>query len=235
MKAKVLSAITRASTFTGILATTTIANAATLTYTAAYEKTPTDITNAAISIQKFDTSLGKLNSVTLEFTGSMIGDARFENEDTQPQQITVNLSGLLTLAMPNNQTLFELSPEQVTEYNVAKFDGNTDFGGTSGQKIEGIQEQKIDSTTLTDTNSLAAFVGNGTVDFSFSAKAKSSVTGSGNIVSGIRTYAKSNVKVIYDYTIETPRKIPESSTLLGLGLIAGVGLLSQTKKALNKL
>lgn len=233
MKTTVLTAITTASTFTSILVTTAIANAATLTYTAAYQPTRTNITNAILSIEKFNSSLGALNSVKLEFTGSMIGDTRFENEDASPQIITVDLSGLLTLAAPNNNTLFELTPQKTTEYNVTEFDGELDFGGTSGRIIDGLQTQETASKTLTDSTSLAAFVGTDTLDFLFSAQAKSKVEGSGNIFSGIRTSAGSSITVIYDYT-EAPTKVPESSMVLGLGLIAGIALLSQTKNVFNR-
>lgn len=247
MKVTILSAISTASTITGILATTAISNAATLAYTAAYQPTPgdiqfgaptgyglTDINNSILSIQKFDSSLGTLNSVILEFTGSMIGDAEFESRDARPQTITVDLSGLLTLAGPDNSTLFELNPQTINPYNVSAYDGKTDFDGTSGKTIKGIPAEKTASSTLTTLSSLAPFIGTGTVDFSFSAQAKSAVKGSGNLVSGISTYAKGGVKVTYDYTAEAPRKIPESSMVLGLGLIAAIGILSQTNNVFNR-
>ena len=233
MNAKLLTTITTASTITGILATTAIANAATLIYSAASQPARTNITNTILSIQKFDSSLGELNSITVEFTGSLIGNAAFENEDATPQTITVDLSGLLQLSGPNNDPLINLAPQRVTPYNVPESDDISDFGGTSGRIIEGLTAQQSDSRTLTNSSSLAPFIGTGTVDFSFSALAKSKVEGSGNISSRIRTFAAANVTLRYDYT-EPPRKIPESSMILGLGLIAGIGLLSQTSNVFNR-
>lgn len=234
MKATILSAITTASTFTGILFTTAIANAATLDYSAAYEPTRTNITNAILSLQKFDSSLGELNSITVEFTGNLIGNGGFENEDATEQTITVDLSGLLRLTGPNNNPLINLTPQGSKKYDVSEYDEVWDFGGTSGRKIDGLQATQSDSETLTDQSSFTPFIGTGTVDFSFSALASSTLKGSGNISSRISTFAGANVKVIYDYTVDTPRKIPESSMVLGLGLIAGFGLLSQTKNVFNR-
>lgn len=251
MKAKFLNSVTRtsittASTFTSILLGTAIANAATISYTAAYQPTPvdiefgaptgygfTDIVNSILSIQKFDSSLGTLNSVLVEFTGSMRGDAEFESRDARPQTITVDLSGLLTLVGPDNNPVFNLNPQEIRQENVSRYDGVTDFGGTSGRTISGISAEASTSETITDFSALAPFIGSGTVDFSFSARAQSAIRGSGNIISGISTFAKADIKVIYDYT-EVPKKVPESSMVLGLGLIAGFGLLSQRKNVFNR-
>ncbi|OKH34074.1 hypothetical protein NIES2119_21470 [[Phormidium ambiguum] IAM M-71] len=251
MKAKFLNTVTKASittasTFTSILLGTAIANAATITYTAAYQQTPediefgaptgygfTDIVDSILSIQQFDSSLGTLNSVFIEFTGNMRGDAEFESRDARPQTITVDLSGLLTLVGPNNNPVFELKPQEIRQYDVTRFDGTVDFGGTSGRTITGISAEASTSETIADLSALTPFIGNGTVDFSFSANAESSVRGSGNILSGISTFAKADIKVIYDYT-EVPKKVPESSMVLGLGLIAGFGLLSQRKNVFNR-
>ncbi len=45
----------------------------------------------------------------------------------------------------------------------------------------------------------------------------------------IDTYAKAGIKVTYDY--DDVKSVPEPSTTLGFGLIAGLGLLSQRKKS----
>lgn len=251
MKAKFLNNVTRASittasTFTSILLGTAIANAAKLEYTAVYQPTSddiefgaptgygfTDIENSILSIQKFDSSLGTLNSVFIKFTGNMRGDAKFESTDRRSQTITVDLSGLLTLVGPNNNPVFELKPQEIRPYNVTRFDGKEDYDGTSGRTISGISAEASTSETIKDLSALAPFIGTGTVDFSFSANAESSVRGSGNIGSVINTFAKADIKVIYDYT-EVPKKVPESSMVLGLGLIAGFGLLYQRKSVFNK-
>lgn len=86
---------------------------------------------------------------------------------------------------------------------------------------EATETEQRKSVTLADSSSVAASLGTGTVNFSFSDTARSSATGSGNSA------------VIYDSTAQTPRRIPEPSMVLGLGLIAGFGLLFQTKNAFN--
>lgn len=246
MKAKLLTAITATTALTATLSIANVANAASLSYTASYQQTEedkeyvpyegyglTDIKNALLSIQKFDSSLGTLDSVMIDFTGSMIGDAQFESRDSRPQTVTVDLSGLVTLTGPNDTTLFDLNPTNQTQYNVSRYDGRTDFAGTSGRTIEGLKAEETGSKTLTDASSLSSFVGSGSVNFSFSSTATSVVKGSGNIVSGVNTYSKAGIKVTYNYS-EAPRKIPEPSVTLGLGLLAGFGLLSQKKRVFKK-
>ncbi|WP_413200444.1 choice-of-anchor E domain-containing protein, partial [Nostoc piscinale] len=70
-------------------------------------------------------------------------------------------------------------------------------------------------------------LGKGTADFTFKAFANSNVTGSGNFDSQINTYAAANLAVTYDYD---PKAVPEPSAAIGLGLVAGIGLMSQRRK-----
>lgn len=88
-------------------------------------------------------------------------------------------------------------------------------------RTEGTATEQIKSVALGNSSSVAASLGTGTVNYSFSDTARSSATGSGNSA------------VIYDYTAQTPRRIPEPSMVLGLGLIAGFGLLFQKKNVFN--
>ncbi|MFB2892048.1 hypothetical protein ACE1CI_03775 [Aerosakkonemataceae cyanobacterium BLCC-F50] len=108
--------------------------------------------------------------------------------------------------------------------NAASFIDNAAYQPTlTNITTEGTATEQIKSVALANSSSVAASLRTGTVNYSFSDTARSSATGSG--------YSA----VIYDSTAQTPRRIPESSMVLGLGLIAVFGLLSPTKSAFNKL
>lgn len=231
MRKRFLSVLTAASALASIVGITEAAHAATLTYTTAYDGDYTDIINEPLSIQKFDSSLGTLDSVTIDFTGDIQGDAGFENRSPQASTVTVDLSGDVKLELADGTSIAEFSPQQDYSYDVAKYDGTTDFGGTSGKTVEGLTASQSATKTYTNNTLLQSFTGSGDLDLLFSATAKSTVSGSGNIASYVTTYAKSNVQVRYDYQ---PRKVPEPSAILGIGVVGGVSLLVQRNRSLSK-
>ncbi|MDZ8184308.1 MAG: choice-of-anchor E domain-containing protein [Nostoc sp. ChiSLP02] len=227
MTTKLLNALGAATTLAGIVATSGVANAASLSYTSSTNYEFTDIIDAPLSIQKFNSSLGTLKGVTIEFTGDILGNAGFENRSPSASQATVTLGSQLSLEL-NNQSLLTLNPKYTSQYQVAKYDGITDYAGTSGKTLSNLTATQFGTQSFTDTQFLQSFIGNGNVDFLFSAIANSLVSGSGNIRSYIDTYAKAGVKVTYNY--EELKSVPEASTTLGIGLVAGLCLLSQRKK-----
>lgn len=206
------------------------ADALTLTRTASFAPSTTDIEEEPLSIEKFNSALGILRSVTVDFMGSMLGDAGFENRSSRVSTVIVNLGGELTLDMPTGTSLFSLNPQQSYSYNVARYDGSTDYIGASGRTLQGLTASISDSRTFTDSSTLSVFTGLGSLNFLFSALATSTVAGSGNISSYINTYASAGIRVIYDYDLR-PVDIPEGSTTLSLGMLLGLGALSQIRKS----
>ncbi|WP_016951112.1 PEP-CTERM sorting domain-containing protein [Anabaena sp. PCC 7108] len=231
MNSKFISTLAAATTLAGIVATAGTANAASLSYTASSgDYSPTDFSET-LSIQKFDSSLGTLTSVFLEITGSIKANAGLESLSASSSTITANVGADMYLTQDNNQ-LFFIKPTNSESYQATAFDGQIDFSGTSGKTINDIMDSEYKNTTLTsDLYDLAAYIGSGNIDFLFSATAKSSVSGSGNIVSQINTNAKGTLKVTYNYDSPYSTQVPEPSTLLGFGLVAGFGMLSQRKKS----
>lgn len=225
MTTKLFKTLGAATTLAGIVATSGVANAASLSYTSSSNYEFTDIIDAPLSVQKFDSSLGTLQGVTIEFTGDVLGNAGFENRSPTASQVTVNLASQFSLQL-NNQSLLALNPQYTSSYQVAKYDNIIDYGGTSGKTLSNLTATQSGTQSFTDSQFLQSFIGNGNVDFLFSAIANSLVTGSGNMRSYIDTYAKAGIKVTYDY-----KSVPEASTTLGIGLVAGLCLLSQRKKS----
>ncbi|WP_414575634.1 choice-of-anchor E domain-containing protein [Anabaena sp. CCY 9402-a] len=227
MTTTLFKALGAATTLAGIIASAGSANAASLTKTASTSFALTDIINQSIGVEQFNSSFGTLQSVTIDFTADIKGDAGFENRSPNPAQITVTLGSNINLSL-NNQSLFTLNPQNVSSYQTAAYDGINNFGGTSGQIVPGLMASQSGTFASTDSQFLQSFVGSGNMNFMFSALANSAVTGSGNISSFVDTLAKANIQVTYEY--DPAQSVPEASAVLGLGLIAGIGLLSQHKK-----
>lgn len=227
MTTKLFKILGTATTLVGIIATAGTANAASLTKTVSTSFAPTNI-NQSIGIEQFNSSLGTLQSVTINFTGDIKGDAGFENISPNPDKITVTLGGNLSLSL-NNQSLLTLNPQNVSNYETGAYDGTINFGGTSGQTILALMASQSGTFTSTDSQFLQSFIGNSNVNFAFSALGNSVVAGSGNISSFVATLAKTNIQVTYEY--DPAQTIPEGSTLLGLGLIFGIGLSVRTSRS----
>ncbi|MEH1966826.1 PEP-CTERM sorting domain-containing protein [Nostoc sp.] len=228
MTTKLFNTLAAATTLAGIVATSGVANAASLSYTSSSNYDFTDIIDAPLSVQQFNSSLGTLQGVTIEFTGDVLGNAGFENRSPTSSQVTLNLTSDFSLQL-NNQSLLGFNPQYAYSYQVAKYDNITDYSGTSGKTVSNLTATQSATQSFTNPQFLQSFIGNGNIDFLFSALANSVVTGSGNIRSYVDTYAKASIKVTYDY--DDVKSVPEPSATLGVGLIAGLCLLSQRKKS----
>ena len=232
MDSKFLAGLTATVAFTGLMAHAGAANALVKTYTTTFDLAPTDIENELLSVQKFDGSLGILESVTIGFEAEIVGNALVESLDAQAQDLTFNLLGDLTLVEATDSLdnpLFAASVEASDSFSATAFDGAIDFGGTSGQGFNGLTDGFSGQEIYSDQAILDFFTGPGNVDFLFSADTTSNVTGAANIASIISTQAGASVTVSYKYAEVVTKDVPEPSALLGLGLVTGVGLLA-TKK-----
>ncbi|NEQ76081.1 MAG: choice-of-anchor E domain-containing protein [Okeania sp. SIO2C9] len=208
-----------------------IANALVKTYTDVFELAPTDITEVILSVQKFDSSLGELQNVTIGFDGQIVGDALVESLDAEAQTLTFNLSGGLELlestdTLPNPLFLEE-TVNASDSFDATAHDRNIDFAGTSGQVFSGLTGTFTGENIYDDQIALNFFTGPGNVEFLFSASTDATVTGAANIASIISTQAGASVTVTYEF--EAAEDIPEPSAILGLGLFAGAGFLSKMK------
>jgi hypothetical protein len=258
MKASLLTGLTAATALTGILATSDIANAAIFTtplQTANYQQTPfdlntvpepflsqgygrTDIIDAPLTLQQFNPTLGTFKKVTIGFSGDVVGDGKVENKNQLSKTIAVDLKGDLKLNLDGTSLFDESSVASTTVPNLAPFDGTVDFTGASAGTVSGLQALvPLQQMTYQNPGDLLQFIGTGNLDFLFSASGISTVKGSSNIASEINTFAKAFVTVQYEYEVpdQPPTKVPEPAVTLGLGLVAGLGLLSQKKKILNKI
>ena len=211
--------------FAAILAPLNAAQASTLTYESTVDLEKTNF-ETQISLPKFDSSLGNLESVLFELSANVQGSVELENRDAQAALVTGNLAAEIGLKKPDNSLLLVALPTASVEQKLNKYDGTLDFDGTSGVKLTDISNTKEESTLLTIPNDFTPFVGDGSFNLLVEAIGNSTATGAGNLLAGFETYAGATVAVSYTYAKKdepTPRKkVPESgvSATILIGLAA---------------
>lgn len=198
--------------FAAILAPINAAQATTLTYESTVDLEKTNF-EKQISLPKFDSSLGDLESVLFELSGNVQGSVELENRDAQAALVTGNLAAEIGLKRPDDSLLLVALPTASVEQKLNKYDGKLDFDGTSGVTLTDISNTKKESKSLTIPDNFTPFIGDGSFNLLVEAIGNSTATGAGNLLAGFETYAGATVAVSYTYAKkEEPkrRKVPES-------------------------
>lgn len=165
--------------------------------------TPTATNWGPITLQvpQFDSSLGTLTNVTIEYELLVEGEIGVENVDPVGRNATATLAADSTLDL-SGLTLGDLMLSFTNSIDIAldPFDGVSDFDGPSGENLVDLGGE--DSTTVATSAAadLLAFTGNGTIGFDAVAVGNSSATGPGNYDTRIRTRAGALLTVTYTYT-----------------------------------
>jgi hypothetical protein len=170
---------------------------------------PDSITNwtQTQQLNKFDPSLGKLQSIEIINHGTVTSHIRVENLDHSSATVNAQASGTLALSGPGLSltplATTQLQPNDVAQsFHAASFDGSTDYTGNSGHDFGTHTATGSQSVTITDPNVLAQYTGTGTVNFTETAAATSSASGPGNLQSLINSTASAQVTVIYHYAAD---------------------------------
>lgn len=213
-------ALVATTALVGTMAMANRADAASLTFSKSLTDY-TDIQQESLSLDQFKSSLGSLKKVTVSYFTNLTSDASITNNAKSLLQGVASVSGSLNLVGPNSDTLLNQAVSGSSSYSLPS-KASTSFN-LLNKSYSGTQEYT--------GSALSSFIGNGLVNFLFSANATSQVTGSGNMSSSIGTIASAKVDLTYDYE---PKAVPEPATLTGLGVVAGVSLLTRRKQKASK-
>jgi len=185
---------------------------------------------AAPSIAKFDSSLGTLLSVVIEFDTELQSfvDSTLNSADFPPVTAQASALGTITLNDPGIPSLgnpmLTLNTAAISEEFELGIGESTDFDGP-------LVGTDSDSANLVAPADLAFFTGPGSINFSVNASVQTAVTntgsGSATFTNTFNNVASGKVKVTYNYT--PSQRIPEPGTLALLAL-GTVGFIAARRR-----
>ena len=167
--------------------------------------------------------------MTAEFSsplsGMVRGDAQGENtSDSSPADITLNLQATMEASLPAlmGLSIAEIIPLADETFSASVFDGDLDFGGSSGMSFMDLEGSDSQTFTFDSGNPLWAaisslFSGPSAVDVDFDAVGSSQATGGANIASQFSAQASLDWDITYKYSVVPT---PGAAALLGLGGLA---------------
>ncbi|MBV9389403.1 MAG: choice-of-anchor E domain-containing protein [Chroococcidiopsidaceae cyanobacterium CP_BM_ER_R8_30] len=223
------------ATLVSVLSASSAAKAATLSYSAAFppqnSSTPTVLADGTTydattnpnfgPIPKFDPSLGTLQSVAIDLSGTVQGDLTYTNKSrTKAANINAALSATVDLnAEDSNGTLLaEVIPSSPMSLSVPPSgSGSVTFTPATNSV----------SNTYTDGSILSFFTGpsGSSVGLGLTPTSSSSFSGTGNFNVGFDTFASATATITYNYSASPVTAVPEPSNILGISSFGGVGLL----------
>lgn len=205
------------------------ASASVITYDGSTVTGTTDFTDAASTVEQFNSNLGTLQSVTItigdSFTSTLTVANNSSSASSGSAQTNVavgfeDAGGLFTAdqLIVSNGTAINAATTASTQpskglYNLAG-GAHISFPGLTGSATP------VSTNALTAANILAEFTGSGTIALDVSSLTTTSLTNTGgNTAASQVTTATVTDSVTYTYT---PAKVPEpvSIALLGTGVLA---------------
>jgi hypothetical protein len=207
-----------------LFATQASAQTQTVCFNGSIPLTATNWSNT-VSVSKFDTGLGTLQSISFQLGGNIAGAVKLESTDSAATVVQTNFQATLTLTRPDLSVIVVTIPIANFNDSLTSFDGVIDFGGTSGTQHLGITANQTNSATSPPPASdLVLFSGPagspGNIVLPVTAVGSSIATGSGNLITQFTTAAAAQVQVCYTYLVNTPPTFGPPTPTCGSTLMA---------------
>jgi hypothetical protein len=199
-----------------------------------FEDVPINST-VGFSVPKFDSSLGDLNKIEFQLTGSFTGASRTENLSPAPVSITLDNKVRFQQGITSGPMLFDEHILKQDIFLAQGWDGSfpPDWTGPSGEEFV-FTDEVIQTFILekSDMASLSLFTGIGVVDIPATVKDASTTSISGpNIVASQFENMKSVYSLVrYHYT---PVPEPEIWGLTGVAVCGIVIFYARRKTRIN--
>lgn len=185
------------------------------------------------SLNKFNTALGTLNSVTLYLSNTTQTEIWLANlSESSGNTIKGQVDSTITIrdqADTTNLLSAGVSLSQQGDYDTNTHGGVATYSNNEGNKFGAISDTESNSTTYNTVSGMARFVGSGLINFRVRASALSTTSDTaGNAKADYITTAAAAGYLEYDYT---PAAVPEPTSMAALGLGALALLRRRNRKA----
>lgn len=168
-----------------------------------------------LDIHQFDSTLGTLTGITIEYGANVAGSVALSNSSTTKNKTTtVGLTTTMTLTGPGALALGSDSETLFSGVLATAVKNTSNVVAASGSG-------SLSSSYSVNASDFSLFLGTGNTAASLAINASGTSVGQTGIVSKFTTLAEGAGKVTYTYTIAP---VPEPETygmlLLGLGVVA---------------
>lgn len=197
----------------------------------------TAISAPQLALNQFDPSLGTLTGITIDFSGTLNGQVMMENlSRSTPTSVNFSLSQTFNVSDGSGDLWTPTTPTPMSytkSYSLATFDGNFDWGGTSGKTDPFVLTATPETISPTD---LAYYEGTGTAYLTIAGNASVNIydPATSEYNSNIQNFASYDyagmgveADVTYDYS---PVPEPASLSALASGLLCAIGVAVRRKK-----
>jgi len=172
---------------------------------ATFDARPVGWTETA-TVNRFDPAAGTLRAVNLRLTTSLPATASLENHDIVGNSAVVNQQATTRVMAPGLASALASATAQTSRPSafLDAFDGTDDFAGPSGTVLSSGAQSASTTLQVTDSASLAAFTGAGTLDLSVQSVGGSRIDGMPELLAELAATAGGTLQISYTYEPSSP-------------------------------
>jgi len=154
------------------------------------------------TLPKFDPEMGTLSAVDLSCEMNLSQELMIENENPEPTNFTLMLSGQLTLSLPSSESL-SISFNRTTGGNLSQYDGVSDYDGSSGTRSVTQIPTEAATKSIADISDFLASTPGESIVLPVVIDVSSQTKTSGKSNSGVISRAGAKVCVSYTYNAKS--------------------------------